>query len=54
MKKVNKVEVSKDEPVREETQACAVTPKAKSKGPNKSTPPLSPAKEDPKPVEPQR
>ena len=35
--KVNKVEVALGKQPREETQACAVTPKPKSKGPKRST-----------------
>ena len=40
-KRVNKVEVAQEEPSKEDAQACAVTPRAKSKGPNRSTPPPS-------------
>ena len=47
-KKVNKVEVTQEETPKEEVQACAATPRAKSKGPNRSAPPLSPVKDDPK------
>ena len=53
-KKVNKVEVAIEEEPKEETQACAVTPRPKSKGPNRGTPPLSPVKTDPKPTEPKK
>ena len=38
-KKVNKVEVTQEEPPKKDVQACAVTPRAKSKGPNRSAPP---------------
>ena len=37
-KKVNKVEATREEPPKEEVQACAVTPRAKSKGPNRGAP----------------
>ena len=53
-KKVNKVEVTHEEPPKGEVQVCAVTPRAKSKGPNRSTPPLSPVKDDPRTPEPRR
>ena len=52
--KVNKVEVTHEEPPKEDAQACAVTPRAKSKGPNQSAPPLNPVKDDPKTPEPKR
>ena len=53
-KKVNKVEVAVEEQPKEETQVCAVTPRHKSKGPNRGTPPISPVKTDPKPPEPKK
>ena len=42
-KRANKVEVAIEEQPKEETQACGVTPRPKSKGPNRSAPPASPA-----------
>ena len=38
-KRVKKVEVAIEEQPKEETQACADTPRPKSKGPNRGTPP---------------
>ena len=53
-KKVNKVEVTHEEPSKEDAQACAVTPKAKSKGANRNAPPFSDVKDGPKTTEPKR
>ena len=54
-RQLNKVvEVTQEEPAREDAQACAVTPRAKTKGPNRSAPPLSPVKDDPKAPEPKK
>ena len=50
---MSKVEVAKNSQ-KKETQTCAVTPRPKSKGPNRGTPPVSPAKTDPKPPEPKK
>ena len=50
-KKVNKIEVTQEDPPKEDTQACAVTPRPKSKGPNRSTPLQSPAKDTTKTAE---
>ena len=52
--RVNKVEIAIEEQPKEETQASVVTPRPKSKGPNWSTPPISPVKTDPKPPEPKK
>ena len=53
-KKVNKVEVTHEEPSKEVVQACAVTPRARRKGPNRSAPPLSPVEDDLKTPEPKK
>ena len=53
-KMANKVEVPQEEPPKEDTQAYAVAPRTKSKGPNRSTPPPSPAKDSLKTPEPKR
>ena len=53
-KRVNKVEVAIEEQPQEDKQACVVTPRPKSKGPNRSAPPVSPVKTDPNLPEPQK
>ena len=53
-KKVSKVEVTHEGAPKDEPQACAITPRAKSKGPNRNTPPLSPAEPESKPTEPKK
>ena len=53
--RANKVEVAVEEQAREETQACAVTPRPKRNlGANRGATPASPVKTDSKPTEPKR
>ena len=50
-KKVNKLEVAVEEPLKEEVQAHAVTPKPKAKGQGRGSPPASPPKSEATPPE---
>ena len=47
-KKAGKTEAMQDDQPKEDIQVCATTPRPKSKGPNRSTPPPNPTKESPK------